>query len=336
MDKNALLESISNTISDYRSGEILAPTPEHVEKWISQFNKNIHFELLAEIDYLFKQTYIQKERVILFLSNLIYNTELTANSPMTFWKNSHILDIQQNGSSQRDMINILMPLLASELFEEISQDGIPNGSYVYIDDMLFTGNRAYSDLAAWMGSEITQKLNIHIIVMFAYQYGVYTCKRRLKEAALRLGKELKLQIWFIDILENRKAYKDRSDVFWLTNIPDNQIAKSYLSKSADVLEFRTPSERIACDMFSSEKGRQLLEKELFIAGTKIINYCSSPSKSLPPFGFGYGFGFGAAHITYRNCPNNCPLAFWWGNPNAGTRHPFQKWYPLLPRKTYGE
>lgn len=26
-------------------------------------------------------------------------------------------------------------------------------------------------------------------------------------------------------------------------------------------------------------------------------------------------------VTFRNCPNNCPLAFWVGDP----------WYPLFPR-----
>ena len=25
-------------------------------------------------------------------------------------------------------------------------------------------------------------------------------------------------------------------------------------------------------------------------------------------------GFGSLHVTFRNCPNNCPLAFWAGKP----------------------
>ena len=35
------------------------------------------------------------------------------------------------------------------------------------------------------------------------------------------------------------------------------------------------------------------------------------------------FGFGALVVTFRNCPNNAPLALWAGDP----------WYPLFPRKT---
>jgi hypothetical protein len=34
-------------------------------------------------------------------------------------------------------------------------------------------------------------------------------------------------------------------------------------------------------------------------------------------------GFGSLIVTFRNCPNNAPLAFWVDSP----------WYPLFPRTT---
>jgi hypothetical protein len=34
-------------------------------------------------------------------------------------------------------------------------------------------------------------------------------------------------------------------------------------------------------------------------------------------------GFGSLIVTFRNCPNNTPLALWAGDP----------WYPLFPRIT---
>ncbi len=34
-------------------------------------------------------------------------------------------------------------------------------------------------------------------------------------------------------------------------------------------------------------------------------------------------GFGSMIVTFRNCPNNAPLALWVGAP----------WYPLFPRTT---
>lgn len=46
----------------------------------------------------------------------------------------------------------------------------------------------------------------------------------------------------------------------------------------------------------------------------------------------FGVGFGSMIATYRNCPNNCPLSMWWGDPEAtsGALH----WYPLLQREGY--
>jgi hypothetical protein len=34
-------------------------------------------------------------------------------------------------------------------------------------------------------------------------------------------------------------------------------------------------------------------------------------------------GFGSLIVTFRNCPNNAPLALWAGDP----------WHPLFPRTT---
>ena len=89
----------------------------------------------------------------------------------------------------------------------------------------------------------------------------------------------------------------------------------------------------ALGVFSSEAGRQLLESEFLIAGVKIRTLTQSPKDFIRPLGLGnFGVGFGSLLVTYRNCPNNCPLALWWGDPEAtsGALH----WYPLLSRKTY--
>ena len=91
-------------------------------------------------------------------------------------------------------------------------------------------------------------------------------------------------------------------------------------------------------VFKTNEGRQVLENELVIAGIKINSFSSTASKVLKPLGYSpfINFGFGAVMTTYRNCPNNCPLAFWWGSPKAKSSHPFSKWYPLLARKVYSE
>ena len=38
--RNELLASIANTIQDYRGGSIPQPIPDHVERWVQQFDAN--------------------------------------------------------------------------------------------------------------------------------------------------------------------------------------------------------------------------------------------------------------------------------------------------------
>jgi hypothetical protein len=64
---------------------------------------------------------------------------------------------------------------------------------------------------------------------------------------------------------------------------------------------------------------------LLVAGVRIRDMCPNLKENHHPLGYSVlkTLGFGALVVTYRNCPNNCPLAFWADWP----------WEPLFPRKT---
>ena len=75
--------------------------------------------------------------------------------------------------------------------------------------------------------------------------------------------------------------------------------------------------------FATHDGRVALEQAFVKAGVKIRN--QSPLNDYQrPLGniVMESMGFGALFATYRNCPNNAPLALWAGSP----------WIPLLPRQ----
>jgi hypothetical protein len=78
------------------------------------------------------------------------------------------------------------------------------------------------------------------------------------------------------------------------------------------------------EIFSSEAGRDLLEQQLLKAGLQIREECQYLKENHRPLGYMKlkTLGFGSLLVTFRNCPNNCPLAFWVDDP----------WYPLFPRK----
>ena len=156
--------------------------------------------------------------------------------------------------------------------------------------------------------------------------------------AKKAGKELDLTIWAALRVENRRARRNRSEVLWPAGIPDAAELQAYMAEEEKFpFEPRQPGGVLEHPVFSSEEGRQLLERELLLAGMRIRSFSQNPSRALRPLGFSpFGLGFGSMIVTYRNCPNNTPLALWWGDPDAAPEHPFSKWYPLLPRKTYAQ
>jgi hypothetical protein len=78
----------------------------------------------------------------------------------------------------------------------------------------------------------------------------------------------------------------------------------------------------------------LLEQQFLLAGLKIRSFYRNPQAVLRPLGYHClkDLGFGATVVTYRNCPNNCPLAWWWDTAAIPASRSRGRWYPLFPRK----
>ena len=336
-ERSKLLDSIADTIKDYREGEIVQPTPDHVGRWIGQFDNTVQIPLLRELDHVLKNTYFSKSYVSRFFENLIDHEKLVGNNPRDFWQNATILNIQQRGHSQTEIRELFGQALKGKYGLNIDECGSRGGAFIYLDDALFTGARIGADVSDWIANG-PDKATLHIIVIASHRLGEWQCKRRLKTAAHKVGKEIDLHLWAVIRLENRKAYRYRSEVLWPTVLPDNEDVQTYVqSETKFPFVSRQPGGRSGNHIFSSENGRQLLEKELLLAGVRIRSFCRDPSPWLRPLGFGsFNIGFGSTIVTYRNCPNNCPLALWWGEPNKPSYHPLSKWYPLLSRKTHSQ
>lgn len=336
--KVELLEAIAKTIADYRDGEIPQPSPEHVEKWVGQFDKDVRLPLLQELDHLLKETYLSKEWVIDFLTRQVKNEKLAGENPCDFWKSANFLDIQKNGHSQEEMIKVFDEGLEAECSFSVEDCGSRGGPYIYLDDGLFNGFRTGDDLDLWLENQSPEKGGVILLFIVSHSYGEWKTKQRLIRKAKALEKNIDFHFWRAISFENNPNTSKISEVFWPATIPNDELLKAYLAEEHK-FPFKPREAGGTCehDIFSCEEGRQLLETQLLLAGLKIRSFCENPSPSLRPLGFSpFGLGFGATVVTFRNCPNNCPLALWWGDPEADESHPFSKWYPLLPRKTYSE
>lgn len=335
-ERNDLLAFIANTIQDYRAGEIAAPTPEHVNRWIRQFDKGVQIPMLREMDHILKQTYFKRNAVAGFLGNLVKNNKLAGENPCEYWHKANFLNIQKNGHSQEEMLGFFGEVLVKRCKLEMAKCGSKTATFFYLDDVLFTGGRAGIDLCEWLTEEKSKKLTVHIVVIATHTFAEYKMPKRVKQQAEALGKELELKIWRIAAFENKFINRDISEVLWPAELPDDEELKAYLAREQKFpFRPRVAGGKLEHSIFSSEEGRQLLERELLLAGVKIRSKCENPKDMMRPLGFSpFGLGFGSMIVTFRNCPNNTPLALWWGDPEA-TSGPFH-WYPLLPRKTYAQ
>jgi len=250
---------------------------------------------------------------------------------------ANFLRIQQNGHSQEELLILFGESLKKQLNIDIDVCGKENGPFIYLDDVLFSGNRIGNDISAWLQQDAPAEAIVHIFVFAVHTLGEYQMMKRIKEDAAAAEKKIDFQLWRSITLENRRRYRDTSEVLWPATLPGHEALKAYVEAEKKFpFEPRIPGKKLNYEIFSSEEGRQLLEREFLLAGIRILDCCESPKKVMRPLGFSnFGLGFGSMIATYRNCPNNCPLALWWGDPDAPPSSPLGQWYPLLPRKTYG-
>lgn len=338
-ERAELLESIATTIEDYREGEIDRPTPEHVDRWVSQFDEPVQVPLLREFAHVLDETYFSRTWVHDSMKVVLLARKLAGDDPSAFWKRTTFLNIQGHGHSQEELLPVLGDVLVKECgvgLHECSSG--PEGPFVYFDDVLFSGGRAGTDLSAWIRDQAPAKCTLHAIFFAVHSLGEWQALTRLKKVAEEAGKSIDINIWRGLTIENRKAYRNTSEVLWPAAVPDDAALKAYMAGEVRFpFQAREAGGKGEHGIFSSEEGRQLVEREFLLKGMYIRSLSQNPSAAIRPLGFGaFGLGFGSTIVTFRNCPNNAPLCLWWGDPSYPDTHPFSKWYPLFPRKTYEE
>lgn len=290
--------------------------------------------MLEELDHVLKETYFSKAKLQGWLNMLASAPNFVGTTPPAFWSGTTVLRLQSRGTSQGDVSSLLEQIVASTWGVTIGATA-GGGAFIYIDDFIFTGNTAVADLSSWITSTAPATIDLRVVVVAVHTYGEYYLRKQLEKVAATAGKKLNLSIWRSGEFEDRKAYVDRSEVFRPTHAAGDPDVDAYVA--ALVAQNRPPVLRSAGAMpttgvFKSSASRDVLEWELLRAGARLRARCANPKRVMRPLGFSTldTLGFGATVVTYRNCPNNAPLALWWGDATASSGA--LAWYPLLPRR----
>lgn len=332
-----LCSAIAMTIVDYREGEIPQPTAEHVARWVEQFPEAARVPILQEMDRILSITYFSRERVENWLRQLSRSGKIAGDCAAgDFWAAVRLLRLQRSGESQKEMCDALTSVVESEYGFVVGSNSVEEGPFVYLDDFVFTGNTAIRDIARWIRESAPRSFELHVVAIATHSYGEYYLGKRLDEVSAEVSKEMSLKIWRSCVFEDKRINTDVSEVIRPTSACGDVNVNAYVAKitaSGFPPVLRSPSGMPKRPLFASIETRDVFEKQLLRAGAGILQKCESSNPLMRPLGYSRleTLGFGAMVSSYLNCPNNCPLALWWGDPSVSSGA--LAWYPLLPRRT---
>ncbi|QOJ89475.1 MULTISPECIES: hypothetical protein [Pseudomonas] len=323
MAERELIAQLLAVIGDYRKGAIPTFDEVHVQKWINQFDPEVRESILSELIYTFGKTYSSREKVYETFKSLFEIEVLHKGDSAGFWGSVSFLDIQKGGNSQHEFVKLVAGIYNKLTGNSLSINDNNAKAFFYIDDGLFSGGRATQDILAWLENDAPRDSTLYMAIINVYALGQWKLGENIKSALV--AKNIKIS-WVTSVVaEDRKKYMFNSDVLRPTSMPNDLKVLDYVGKMKYAPVLRVAGGNAKNSYFSSESGRNLLEQQFLVKGAHIRTIC--PNLKIPhrPLGFSSleTLGFGSMNVTYRNCPNNAPLALWAGDP----------WYPLFPRST---
>ena len=331
-ERTALVSSIVARVADFREGQIPRIDAARVLAWCNQFEESNRPTILRETDRLLQRTYLPQATVRLFLRNLTVAPKLVGPNPEQFWRSVGFLRIQQTGASQLDMLALLEDGLREKFSITTQSASSTSNTYLYLDDVLYSGNRIKNDILTWVVANDIRDATVHVVCIAIYTGGLWNAKSNLLSALS--PRRVRVIFDAANYGESRRARAKDAEVLWLRSVPEKDANvdkwKATLKRN-DWFFARPAGGRGSSELFTSEESRHIVEQAFFKNGAYIWSLSENPQPTMRPLGYSVleTPGFGATLMTYRNCPNNAPLALWWGDPQG--HGPISRWTPLLPR-----
>lgn len=318
-ERSLLIQQLISIVGDYKAGKIAPFDEAHVNKWLAQFPADSQLPLLRELNHVLCRTYLRKSDI----SNFFKDNLITPNICSDIFLKTSLLDIQGGGNSQRDCIEMFNADLHIATANKVAINSSSAEHYLYLDDVIFSGQRMRTDIASWLIGSAPQKCSLYIVTHTMHRLSLWFSENFLKDKISASKKQITVKFIYKEIIEDRLYYTYSSDVLRPVANNWNETIMNYINGLTKPPTYRQPGSIGDKALFSSDNGRQLLENEFLAAGARIREICKHFSTNHRPLGFMKleSLGFGTMIVSYRNCPNNAPLALWAGDP----------WYPLFPR-----
>jgi hypothetical protein len=305
---------------------------------VKQFDESAREIVLEEVCLLLRQFYFGERLARGSLDRVLFLPDLVGTNPRAGLRSVRFLDIQRKGNSQKALLRLLEDRVKQRFGLTLAACGTTPAHYVYLDDCLYTGNTLYHDLKEWLPNA-APNTTLHVVL-----FGLHTQARDYQTGRLKSllqPKKVSLKFWTTHTFHNKPEQAARYDCLWPRWMPADEGVSRYAQRVAARATEKGWKPRLLRPNgvpnvehpFSTPAARDVVEEQFFKAGVKIIGFTASPKPEMRPFGYEVleSFGFGALFVSYRNISNNCPLALWYGDPQARSG-PLSKWYPLFLRQ----
>ena len=320
------INNLHEVIKDYRKDEIGGISKEHITNWINQFAENDKVFILQELKHILEKTYFSKEKVKSFLKEIIngLTKKFEYQTPQEFLDNSSFLNLQEKGKSQGELLNLLHEILKEEFNYNPEKIGCKaQKHYIYIDDVLCSGNTFYKNMIEFLSKDNLSKLHskeisLNILYLFIAKDFFFKKKKQLyynlNEELFDLAQIESLKSFDKELLKPIEKDLSQSIIDYKNQV-EEQVNEHLEGENYNTEPNFFRKEINPENFFSSIENRKRLELIFLEKGIEILSKANINKQNIRSLGYSLpsrrNFGFGALIFTWRNIANNTPLVFWY-------------------------
>ena len=339
-----LITDIYELIKDFRSDEGLPNvqmTTDRIRTWINQFDEADRVFILTELKNILEKRYCSKQEVKDFLKGAVESLKQHYKyaSVSDFLLESVFLDLQRPNKSQPTLLRLMKEILQEHFQFNMENCGTrEKKNYIYLDDVLCTGNTLFQDIKTWVNTNDTdgqtylaklQAQNIRLVFLYLIIHET-NFHKKVSQFRFQIAKNFDSCYTLFRQIEIANGIGTKLEVVMPTTDNQPEFVTQYQQQVEEKVnaycdekkinhpnpEFYRPSNQPTTEQFfTSAANRKKFEDILLQRGIRILNAASANIPNLRALGYSLpslkNFGFGTLCVTWRNVPNNCPIVFWY-------------------------